>query len=98
MVDGRDDSRVTVRVPGLLTRFTDGQQAVIVNASTVAGCVDALLEAYPALEPHLFDGRGELRTHVKLFYNGSEVDGLAEADVRASSGDEVVLLQAVSGG
>lgn len=93
-----DAPAVSVRVPGLLTRFTDGQHAVTVSAVTVAGCVHRLVEGYPALEPHLFDDRGELRAHVKLFHNGSEVDGLAGADIGSSADDEVVLLQAVSGG
>lgn len=89
---------VSVRVPGLLARFTDDQSTVTVTATTVVGSVDALLETYPALEPHLLDGRGALRPHVQLFHNGSAVDGLAAADVPLEPGDEVVLLQAVSGG
>lgn len=89
---------VAVRVPGLLTRFTGGQSPVTVRANTVAGCVEALLETYPALEPHLLERRGELRPHVQLFHNGAGVERLATATGTVEPGDEIVVLQAVSGG
>lgn len=87
----------TVRVPGLLARYTDGQPCVAVRAGSVAGAVNRLLEAYPALEPHLLDAGG-LRPHLKLFLNGTEVDDRAADEVVLADGDEVVVLQAVSGG
>ena len=89
---------VTVRVPGLLDRFTDGQRRVTVSAATVAAAVDALVERYPALDPHLHDGSGALRTHLKLFHDGVEVDEAEAAGVVLEAGDEVLVLQAVSGG
>jgi molybdopterin converting factor small subunit len=93
-----DAPAVSVRVPGLLARFTDGQRTVTVHAETVAGVVEILLETYPALEPHLLDGRGALRAHVQLFHEGSAVDGLGTAEHAVETGDEIVVLQAVSGG
>lgn len=103
-MDGPDDDvavrppAVAVRVPGLLARFTGSRRTVEVRAETVAESVDRLLAAYPALEPHLLDGRGRLRPHVKLFHRGSEVAWSEGTDVALAAGDEVVVLQAVSGG
>lgn len=96
--DGGTAADVTVRVPGLLTRYTEGRNPVTVSGTTVADCVEALLERYPALDPHLLDGAGDLRPHVTLFHDGSAVEGLANADVAVATGDEIVVLQAVSGG
>lgn len=93
-----DDPEVVVRVPGLLSRFTGGERRVQVTAGTVAAAVEALVDAYPALEPHLHDGDGALRTHLKLFYEGTEIDEADAAAVTLEAGDEVVVLQAVSGG
>lgn len=98
VVGAGDERAVAVRVPGLLSRFTDGQRDVTVRAATVAESVDGLLDAYPALQPHLLDARGRLRPHVQLFHNGSRVESLADAGIAVTDGDEVVLLQAVSGG
>lgn len=99
--DAADTGRppeIAVHVPGLLARFTDGEPTVDVRAPTVAAAVDALLETHPALEPHLHDGRGALRAHLLLVHEGAAVawDEAAEVDLKA--GDEVAVLQAVSGG
>lgn len=97
--DGGPDDRpeVTVRLPGLLDRFTGGRRAVAVRAATVAECVDRLLEAEPALRPHLRDDRGRLRPHLRLLHGGTDVTDRPD-DVALAEGDEVVVLQAVSGG
>lgn len=92
-----DAPTVTVRLPGLLSRFTGGNHRVTVHAETVASCVDALLECYPTLEPHLHDDE-DLRAHLELFHNGQAVAADAADEVALEDGDEVVVLQAVSGG
>lgn len=95
---GSTPPEVTVRVPGLLARFAGGQQTVTVRATTVAAGIDDLLATYPNLAPHLYDGTGSLRPHLKLFHNGAEVAEEQADDVSLEAGDEVVVLQAVSGG
>lgn len=89
---------VTVTVPGLLARFTDGRRTLPLRAETLEGCVDRLVESYPAIESHLFDGAGDLRPHLRLFLNGTGVEFGGGADVDLDDGDEVLVLQAVSGG
>lgn len=91
-------SEVNLRVPGLLSRFTDGARSVTVRASTVKGCIDALLETHPALAPHLRDGRGRLREHLVVLHEGVPVDEADAGEASVAAGDEVVILQAVSGG
>lgn len=90
--------RVTVRLPGLLARFTDGDRSVTVRAATLEDCIDELLETHPAIEPHLLDGNGRLRRHIQLFHDGSSVEWGEREAVDLADGDEVLLLQAVSGG
>ena len=95
---------VTVRLPGLLARFADDEAAVAVSAATVGECLDRLVERYPALAPHLFEAGRRRREHLRLFHNGEPLDppGGVEpgaGDERAlEDGDEVLVLQAVSGG
>lgn len=93
-----DPPAVTVRLPGLLARFTADEDRVTVRAETVAGAVETLLQRYPALEPHLRDGDGGLRAHLQLFLEGTAVPEGSAADVSVDDGDEIVVLQAVSGG
>lgn len=94
----------TVAVPGLLDRFTDGETALTVEAATLGGAIDRLLDRHPALEPHLFTDRGALRPHVRLFVDDEPVpmataaDRAAAADRPIEPGARIVFLQAVSGG
>lgn len=90
-------ARVTVRVPGMLARYTGGSTSVTLDAATVDGCVDTLVAEFPGLRQHLFDGDGDLREHLQLFVDGQRVrstDGLLALE----DGAEVDVVQAVSGG
>ena len=89
---------VRVTVPGLLARFTDGRQSFPVHAETLEECVERLIESHPAIEPHLLDGTGDLRPHLRLFHNGAAVELAGDASLELADGDEVLVFQAVSGG
>jgi molybdopterin converting factor small subunit len=89
---------VTVVLPGLLGRFTDGTRSVEVEGETVEAAVDALLGRYPALEPHLFTKTGRIRPHVRLLVNGRVHPGDDVPERSLEPGDEVAFVQAVSGG
>ena len=89
---------VTVRVPGLLARFTDSNGALDIEADTVEECLDRLVENHPALEFHLFDERGDLREHLQVFVDDRNTDRFAEQPIRLEPGATVTILQAVSGG
>ena len=96
----------TVRLPGLLTRFTDGERTIPVQADTAAGALEQLVEAYPQLDPHLYDDHGDLRTHLLLFVDGDQIgpagaqrSPLSEAaETSLELGATVTVLQSVSGG
>lgn len=89
---------VTVRIPGLLARFLDGDRSASVRADTLSACLDRLVDTYPELEPHLFDGEGRLRPHLQLFVGDRRVDYSDAPTVELDEGATVTILQAVSGG
>lgn len=89
---------VIVRLPGLLSRFTEGERQVTLTAETVDECFEQLLEAVPELDPHLFDSHGDLRAHLRVFHNGDPIDLATDRVLRLEDGDTVTVLQAVSGG
>ena len=89
---------VTVRIPGLLARFTDDQPTVTLRADTVEECLDRLVERQPALESHLFDDRNRLREHLQVFVDDRNVAWFDEQPIRLDDGATVTILQAVSGG
>jgi molybdopterin synthase sulfur carrier subunit len=61
---------------------------------TVGEALDALVAAYPDLEPLVFDEEGRLRDHINVVRNGEPTD--LEAAVGAD--DELALFPPVSGG
>lgn len=89
---------VTVRLPTLLAPFVGGALDVRVEAATLAGALDALVAAHPALKPHLYDESGGFRRHVLCFHNRTNTRWLERLDVPVAAGDVVTVMQAVSGG
>lgn len=89
---------VEIILPGLLTRFTDTQTTVTVDADTVDEAFDALIAEYPALEPHLFDDHGHIRTHLHVFHNARRLQQADAATTPVDPDDTIRILQAVSGG
>lgn len=89
---------VPVSLPSLLVGCTGGAREVTVEAATLRGGVDALIERYPLLRPHLFDEAGALREHVNVFLNDDNARWLADWNVELKPGDSLTILQAVSGG
>ncbi len=72
-----------------LRKFADDKESVSVDADTVGGVLKALVEAYPALKPHIDRG-------VSISVNGRIIAaGLNEP---VASGSEVFLLQRLKGG
>jgi len=71
---------------------------IAVEASTVADVVRALEALAPGIGFYICDERGRLRTHVNMFVGKQMIrdrSGLSDA---VDAGDEVHILQALSGG
>lgn len=88
---------VTVVLPDLL-RESIGATRLRVQARTVE---EALEEAYrraPVLRHHLCDESGGFRVHVLCFHNGKSTRGRGRLDVPVTDGDEIAIVQAITGG
>ncbi len=60
--------------------------------------LDALAVDYPRLRGYLLDDQGRLRRHVAIFVGGQMVPRDQALTWPVSAGDEVYLMQALSGG
>ncbi len=65
-----------------------------VAAVTVAAALDQVFTGNARLRGYILDDQGRLRKHVALFRNGDKVD-LGEP---LAAGDELYVMQALSGG
>jgi molybdopterin converting factor small subunit len=87
-----------VRFPALMKFYVDNQSEFPVEAATVAELLDALIERYPALKPHLFEPTGKLRRHFNIFVNGEHVRELNGLDTPLEADDKVILMVSAAGG
>ncbi|HND93466.1 MAG TPA: MoaD/ThiS family protein [Anaerolineales bacterium] len=88
----------TVRFPALMKFYVDNQTEFEVQGATVAEVLENILVRYPALKPHLYDAKGELRRHFNIFVNGvhlRELNGLA---TELQAGDKIILMASAAGG
>lgn len=84
-----------VRIPGPLLSYTNQQNDVEAEGSTLAEMLDDLNRQFPGIRFRMIDEQDSIRPHMKIFVNGEQVWGL---NVALKDSDEVYILQALSGG
>lgn len=87
---------IRVTLPRLLGDVIGGVRQVSVMADDVGGALRAACDRHPELTVHLFDETGAVRPHVTCLLNGVVVRDALDRPVGPD--DDVVVLQAVSGG
>ena len=88
----------TLKIPTPLRQYTNGQAEVAVSGANVASAMRNLVEQYPALEQHLYDGDGELRAFVNLFLGENNTRDLQGLETPLSEGDTLAIWPPVAGG
>ena len=83
-----------VIIPSPLQSYTR-EREVEAGGSTLAEVVADLDRRYPGLRFRMVDEQDRLRPHVRVFVNGQQARDLATA---LGPGDEVQIVQALSGG
>lgn len=87
--------RVTVTLPGALTRLFPGAHAQVeVAAGTVEEMLDALDTRWPGMADRLRDSRPAVRQHISVFVDGER----ASLDTPLRQGATIHVLTAMSGG
>ena len=64
---------MTIFIPTPLRLYAAGQDAVEVDAPTVARALEALTQTHPDLRKHLFTPEGKVRAFVNLYLNDGDV-------------------------
>ena len=81
-----------------LSQQTGGELRHRVNAGFVREALDQVFHDHPLLRRYLLTDTGKLRPHVNVFVNGALVADRRELSDSLAINDEVLVLQAVSGG
>ena len=88
----------TLKIPTPLRQYTEGQAEVAVNGSDVAAAMKNLVEQYPELKQHLYNGNGEMRAFVNLFLGQDNVKDLQGFETPLNEGDTLRLIPSIAGG
>ena len=80
-----------------LQQFTNNQETVGVNGSTVGECLGHLVKQFPGIEKGIFDKDGQLLTYVYLFINGKATYP-TDLAMPVSDGDELTIALLLAGG
>jgi sulfur-carrier protein adenylyltransferase/sulfurtransferase len=90
---------ITLQVPTVLRRFTDDHDAIELRATTVKDALSELVSRHPALQKHLYDGDGRLRSFVNIYLGENDVRHLAlRHDTALSDGDVLTIIPSIAGG
>jgi molybdopterin converting factor small subunit len=84
-----------VRIPDPLRSYTEHAKVVEADGATVAELLHDLDRQFPGLRFRMVDEQHRLRKHMKVFVNDESVRDLATP---VSAGDEITIMQALSGG
>ena len=88
---------VKIHIHPNLFHFTNDQEVVEVNGSTVGQCLDHLVARFPDIKPGLLDKDGKLLNYVDVYVNGESAypEELASP---VKDGDELHIVLIIAGG
>ena len=84
-----------VAIPTVLQAYTAGKRTVEASGATIAELLLDLDAKYPGIRFRMVNEGDVLRPHIRVFVNRDQVDDLSRP---LSPHDDVVILQALSGG
>jgi len=87
-----------VLLPTPLRPYAGGSSSVEVPGATVGEALAALVERHAALERHLFDEGGRLRSFVNVYKNDEDVRYLDREATAVSPQDSLSIVPSIAGG
>ena len=86
---------MNVLIPTPLRSYTGERHEVQGAGGTLAELLADLDRCYPGIRFRMIDEQDAIRRHIRIFVNGEQVRSLA---ARLGDADEVMIVQALSGG
>ena len=87
-----------LKIPTPLRSYTNGQVEVNLNGDNVSEVMLQLVEKYPTLKPHLYNGEGQLRPFVNLFVGENNINDLQGLYTPLDKNTRVILIPSIAGG
>lgn len=87
-----------VYIPTPLRAFTDNQEALDLEGSTVEEVLANLTEKYGDLKKHLYNEEGQLRNFVNIYVNDEDIRYLEREKTPIKDGDTISIVPSIAGG
>jgi molybdopterin converting factor small subunit len=88
----------TVKFTYALKRFFPGLQEMEIESKSLPQTLDLIDKTHPGISAYIVDEQGMLRKHVNIFVNGSLIQDRKHLSDAIQDGDEIYIMQALSGG
>lgn len=88
----------TIHVPGQFKYYLENQTKIHLMGWTVSEVLQTLVGEFPKIQPHIFDGNGQLRRHINVFVNSDSIRDLNGLDTQVSESDIIKIVPSVTGG
>ena len=88
---------ITMRVPGSLRAWFDGQESACCVGDTLGQCIEYLDTRFPGLKNRVIDDKGGTST-VLVFLNGENIVRLEGLGTVVKDGDEIAVIPLAAGG
>jgi len=83
-----------VLIPSALRSYTE-QSVTEASGATIAAVLADLDQRYVGIRFRMIDEQDRIRPHIRIFINGEQIRDLSH---RLRASDEMVIVQALSGG
>ena len=83
-----------VLIPSALRSYTESAHSDVCG-TTLAEALADLDRQYPGIRFRMIDEQDAIRRHIRIFVNGTQVPDIAHP---LAASDEIVIVQALSGG
>jgi adenylyltransferase/sulfurtransferase len=89
---------INILIPTALRNFTGGNDTVAVDGNTVDEVLNALVEANPNLQKHLYNEQQQLRQFVNIYVNDEDMRHLEKGATPVKDGDTLSIVPSIAGG
>lgn len=87
-----------IKFTSALKRFFPTLTEVEAEGDTVRDVLDNIEKIYPGISNYLIQDDGTLRKHVNIFIEGNMIENREILSDTVKHGDELLIIQALSGG
>lgn len=90
--------RIQIELPSALRALADGRAVIVLEADRVGVALQDLGSRYPHVLSRILTRGGQMRPHVNLFVNDSDIRHRQGLDTALNDGDVLMVVPSVAGG